>query len=134
MNILRIMLAIIGSLFCAGCHNKKVRSDLIGSFTANTSTQRDLIDIRDDGTYVHTFHLNPQGFEIISTNKWTCEISNGAMRITFEKFIWAAEFTPPNFSKEQRETPSFWDVEVEKSFGKVKLRIDPDVHEYYIKK
>jgi hypothetical protein len=134
MNILRIMLAIIGGLFCAGCHNKIDRSDLIGSFIANPSTQRDIIDIRDDGTYIHTFHLSPQGLEITSTNKWTCETADGATRITFQGFVWGTDFVQPNLNKEKREEPSFWDVEVEKSFWKIKLRINPDVHEFYVKK
>lgn len=133
MNFLRIMLAITGSLFCAGCHTKIDRADLVGIFTANTAAHRDVIDVRDDGTYVHTYRLDPQGSEITTTNKWTCETNDEATRITFDGFVWGTDFVQPNLSKEKREEPSFWDVEVEKSFGKVRLRINPDVHQYYVK-
>jgi hypothetical protein len=134
MNVLRIMLAITGGLFCAGCHTKIDRADLAGTFTANTATYRDIIDIRDDGTYVHTCHLDPQGMEITSTNKWAYETSDGVTRITFQGFVWGMDFIQPNLSKEQRGKPSFWDVEVEKSFRTLRLRINPDVHQFYVKK
>jgi hypothetical protein len=133
MNVFKIMLAITGGLFCAGCHTKTNRADLVGTFTANTGASRDIIDIREDGTYVHTYHLYPQGTEIVSTGNWTYKTSDGVTRITFREFVWGADFVQPNLSKRQREQPSFWDVEVQKSFGTVRLRIDPDVHEFYVK-
>ena len=134
MNVLRIMLAITGGLFCAGCHTKVQRVDLVGTFTANTATYRDIIDIRDDGTYMHTYHLDPQGTEIVSTGTWTYKTSDGVTRITFREFVWGTDFVQPDLSKSQREQPSFWIVEAQKSLGTVRLRIDPDVREFYVKK
>ena len=133
MKYLTVMIVIVGGLFCVGCHAKIDRADFVGTFVANSGTNRDIIDIRENGTYVHTYHFDPLGTEIISTNKWTCETSERETRITFEKFIWASDFIPSNFSKDQRATPSFWDVKVEKGFWKVKLRIDPDVNQFYVK-
>lgn len=121
------------SIVLAGCHSKIDSTELVGTFTANPATYKDLIDIRKDGTYVHIYHLNPQGQEITSTNKWSCETNDGEMRLTFQKYVWGTDFVQPNLSTAERAKPGFWDVEVEKSFGTVRLRIHPDVREYYVK-
>jgi hypothetical protein len=134
MRILqRIIFTIIGSVFCVGCQAKIDRADLVGVYRADSGTYPDVIDVRDNGSYVHSYHLNPQGVEITTTNKWTCETNDGVMRITFEEFVWGVDFVQPNLSKAKREGPSFWDVEVERSFGKLRLRINSDVRQFYVK-
>jgi hypothetical protein len=77
--------------------------------------------------------MYPQQPELVSTNTWTCESAGGETRITFERFLWGLEFVQPNLTREQREMPGFWIVEAEKSAGRVRFRIHPDVNEYYVK-
>jgi hypothetical protein len=133
MNSVRVALATIALLLCSGCNTEVNCGDVIGTFRANSGAYRDIIEVGSDGTYVHTFHVDPQGPELVSRGKWTCEGVRVGTRITFEEFMWGTDFGPRDLTREQRQMPGFWIGDVEKSAGRVEIVIDPDVHELYVK-
>lgn len=136
MNIylkIGVIAAVAGAMMSISCQSKVNCSELVGAYTANKGEYRDVIDIRNDGIYVHTYRLDPQGPELTTTNKWTCETRDGESYISFEEFVPGLDFTNRSLDKDIREKPGFWVVEVEKSFGKVMLRPNPDINRFYVK-
>ena len=118
---------IIMMLFSlSGCSQKIDRSELIGKYFANHGKAIDTIELKPDGTYI--YYYNSDNGNILSyINRWTFDYENKEPRITFEKFI----FGLPGYSI---RGPGYWDVEVEKSWGKIRLCIDTDLNFYYEKK
>jgi hypothetical protein len=101
---------------------------IIGKYKANHNKGEDLLELKEDGTYIYQF-ITPDGKEIKNTNKWELEYLEGRPIITFLRFSSA-------LSKYSSQRPGFWIVEVEKSFfnGNIRLCIDPDLGYYYVKK
>jgi hypothetical protein len=132
-NISIITCAILINLVCISCSSSIEKRDLIGTFVADRVAHRDILEIHADGTYVHRYSPNIDGVEVASTNNWTFDSSQGEPRITFDGFTWGVDFAQFNSIKKQATSPGFWDVEVEKAFGHVRLRINQDDQQWYIK-
>ena len=84
----------------------------------------DTLRINSDGTYEHHYGFGVNGF--VKSGTWEFEVLDGIPRITFSK----CRFGMPGYGT---AVPGFWDVEVKKSFGQIRLEIDPDLNYYYAK-
>ena len=106
------------------CSKPIDRAGLIGTYTANHGKGLDVLELRDDGTYVHSYQ-SAGGVILTNSSNWEVSLEHDISRITFSKF----SFTFDVGSK----VSGFWDVEVERSGKKLRLVIDPDLNYYYEK-
>jgi len=124
-----VLLAIVALTGCARYQTSSdalQRRDVIGKYVANHGKGLDLIDVRQDGTYAYTYRPSTGGEELRNTGSWSLHYDDGKARITFHDFVFGwREYGGP--------MPGYWDVEVERSLGKLRLCLDPDLNYYYVR-
>jgi len=120
-----LIIGTVGVVFFwgSGCSKPVNKSDLIGKYVSNYAKNADTLEIKSDGTYVHTFK-ETSGSVTSNTNSWDFAFEDGKPRITFSKF----SFGPDGGSK----ISGFWDVEVERHGRKLRLIVDPDLNYFYL--
>jgi len=98
---------------------------VIGRYSANYGNGVDEIELKQDGSYIHSCHLN-NGKELHNTDRWTLHYQGDETRITFNHFAFCLQ--------EYGATPGYWDVKIDKSWiGTLRLSLDPDLGYYYAK-
>lgn len=111
-------------LVLTSCSKPIERADLIGKYTANHKKGLDVLDIKDDGTYIHTYQP-AVGEAVTNSDHWEVAFEKGEPRITFSKFTFGFGVGS--------KVSGFWDVKVERSGNQLRLSIDPDLNYYYEK-
>jgi len=100
------------------------RSDVIGEFNANHGKGLDKILLQEDGTYIHTFQNGTERI-ISNSEKWTFTDRSGESRLTFNNFTFLQGVAS--------DKSGYWDVEVERLSGTLRLNLDPDLNYFYKK-
>ena len=118
--------ALFFSAALSGCHKRMIAASVVGIYVANHGLAVDILDVRADGSYIMKYDKG-KGEGVMNAGKWNFEYRNGEPRIIFSGFI----FGLPGYGAGRSAT---WDVEVEQSWGKTKLCIDPDLYYFYEKK
>ena len=106
--------------------------ELDGRYVADSGDFTDIIEIRNDRTYSHTYHLYPNTPEITSQGSWSCRRLEGKTEITFSKFVFGTDFDMGQ-KKPLRETPSFYITNVHIHHGKVRISLPHDYYSYWVK-
>lgn len=120
-------IGVLSLLTVIGCTSKVTRQELVGVFFANLPNENDTLDLREDGTYVHSFSSGDTSASS-QGGRWMIEPeSDGETRITFDHFVLA-------IGPHKSSSPGFWPASAEKRFGKVRLIINDDMGLYYAKK
>jgi hypothetical protein len=109
-----------------GCH------ELSGRYVADSGDYPDIIEIRDDGTYSHTFHLYPNTPEITTQGSWSCRRRNGKTLITFGDFLFGKDFDMGE-EKPYRERSVFYTTNVHIHRGTVRICLPHDYYSYWVK-
>jgi hypothetical protein len=118
-------IALLVAAFCTSCGRKLEPADLIGRYVSNRGAATDVVELRADGTYVHTFGI-PGKPPFVNTNRWEFQYRKGEPRLTFWEFVFKSTKGPIG-------GPAIWDVEIERSRGRLRLCISPDLDHYYVK-
>jgi len=136
IKLLGVIVTITSCLFFIGCNlfvDYDVEChDLMGRYVADSGDYPDIIEIFDDSTYSHTYHLYPQTPEVTTLNKWSCESENGETYIIFDNFIFGADFDMGE-NKKTKETPAFFKTGVHKYHGIIRICLPLDYYSYYVK-
>ena len=109
-----------------GCH------ELSGRYVADSGDYPDIIEIRNDGTYSHTYHLYPDTPEITTQGSWSCQRRDGKTYITFGEFVLGTDFDMSQ-KKPLRESPGFYTTDVHIHRGTVRICLPHDYYSYWVK-
>jgi hypothetical protein len=115
---------VIAGMACAD-QRPIERSALVGTYVLNRGEASDVIEVRADGTYLHSSKA-AGGVTQTRQDRWYLEPLDGEQRITFEGFV----FTLPGYGIEK---PGFWNVAIERVAGSIRLGVDDDVGIWYQK-
>lgn len=119
-------------LFIAGCSRTVEAGDVVGSYIANHGKGTDTLEIKADGTYLHSYKSSLEGVDTAfsHTGKW--ELEQGNKRIVFNQFVQGWPWRP---GTEVDLVPRNENNIVKKSLisGEVKILIDVDSNYYYEK-
>jgi hypothetical protein len=138
MKIIPVILLLACSMSCMdvdlfdfndydiGCH------ELSGRYVADSGDYPDIIEIRDDGTYSHTYHLYPNTPEITTQGSWSCQIRDGKTDITFRNFLFGTDFDMSE-EKPLRETVRSYTTNVHIHRGTVRICLPHDYYSYWVK-
>ena len=99
------------------------RSALVGTYVLNRGEASDVIEVRADGTYVHSYKTT-DGVTHTGQDRWYLEPLDGEQRITFEGFV----FGLPGRGVGGR---SVWNVATERVAGSIRLGVDEDLGLWY---
>jgi len=109
-----------------GCPSKVSRAELIGRYDANVPEGKDMLRVRADGTYDHTY-ARPGGVEHTETSTWMLEPDEAdGEKVTFNDFTF-------QIAPYKSDRPGFWPARPSKRFGKIRFEINDDMRLYYTK-
>ena len=112
------------ALLCS-CTKHVTKSELVGDYSINIPGLDDRLQLRSDGTYLHSF-VSPGSQPTSQTGKWAIEPpSQDGLIVTFEGFILALTATKPR--------PAFFPATVEKGLHPLRLVIDRNPGTFYEK-
>ena len=113
----------------SACEAQFKESELIGTYKANHDKGEDVIVLKEEGIYIHTFKTPEKLFE--REGKWEYEIFMDQPLISFYNFDhrWRDDYY--TYKKDEKNVwPSF----IERSiFGKIRLGLSADLDYYYEK-
>ena len=115
---------VIANMACAD-QRPIERSALVGTYVLNRGEASDVIEVRADGTYVHSYKTTG-GVTHTSQDRWYLDPLDGEQRITFEGFVFAL----PGRGSGGRNS---WDVAIERVAGSIRLGVDEDLGLWYQK-
>jgi hypothetical protein len=125
MRLIAIRLVVICVLAVqASCAPAPSRADAVGVYRANHDFGDDILEVKSDGSY-HMKFVGNNGRVVENSGTWEFEPMDGRPRISFAKFV----FGIPDMSSK----PGYWNVELERSFGRLRFCIDEDRGLYYEK-
>lgn len=127
MSLMVSMLTACVVAAVIACANKRPiePAALVGTYVLNRGQAPDLIALKPDGTYVHSYTA-ANGQKHSHQDRWSLEPINGEQRITFNEFVFAL----PGYGTGK---PAFWNVEIERVGGSIRLRVDDDLGVWYQK-
>ena len=111
-----------------GCEAHFQESELVGVYKANHKKAEDIIFLKKDHTYRHTYKTSENLFERVG--KWEYEYFQGQPLISFYNFDhrWRYDFV------EEKGVRNIWPAFPERTlFGKIILGLDDDLGFYYEK-
>jgi hypothetical protein len=118
--------------FIPGCSRGIETSDVIGNYIANHGKGTDILEIRADGTYSHTYKSTLEGEDAAFnyTDNW--EFEQDSNRIVLNHYIQGWPWRPGD---KVDLIPRNMNTVVKRSFfsGTVKILIDVDSNYYYEK-
>ncbi len=126
----KIIIFLILIALCA-CQVEFQESELIGTYKANHGKGEDIIVLKENGKYLHTFKTSENLFE--REGNWEYEIFKDQPLISFYNFQhrWRDNYYTYEFEKGER---NIWPAFIERTiFGKITLPLDDDLGFYYEK-
>jgi len=116
------IVAFLALLNLLACGEKLDSRSVAGEYVANHNFGRDVIVVRDDGTYVHTF-VASNGSRQKESGRWELDRDPQGDMISFSGFT-------PSWDGRTR-IPGIWPARMETSFGRIRLRVNDDLDLYY---
>lgn len=118
------LLCGLALIAACGCAKPVSQQDILGLYTISLPRVADTLEIAANGKYVHKYQ-RADGTAISNSDTWVFAIESGEPRITFSNFT----FGPNAGSK----VTGFWSVAPERSGSRIRLTIDDDLNQFYIK-
>ncbi len=113
-------------LLAVGCASRPTidRGEISGLYGLNRGENSDLLELRHDGTYTHSY-LSAQGVKRTSQSRWSLEPFDGAQRITLEEFVFAI----PGYVGSAES--ALWSAEIQRYEQTLRLMVDHDKGIWY---
>ncbi|HXA14229.1 MAG TPA: hypothetical protein VNW23_03810 [Opitutaceae bacterium] len=120
---MKMFVLALSALLLVGCSGRFDKTELIGNYVLNVGPGEDVIELKDDGTYVHTFQGKDTKKEM-GAGTWELEDSEGGQTVL-------NNFQP--LPGEQTRGRGFYFLRNKRFFGKIRLMTYVDLNEYYEK-
>ena len=132
MSKLFMLFVCFGFLVISGCSREVETSELVGNYLANHGRGIDELEIKADGTYLHTYKSSLEGDETAFSYTESWALVQDSNRIVLNHYIQGWPWRP---GTEVDMTPRNMNTFVKRSLfsGKVKILIDVDSNYYYKK-
>ena len=105
-----------------GCSEPIDKTSLAGKYVLNKSRGVDVIQLRSDSIYVHTYKSDVAS-ATSATGRWELEEIEGAKTVTLHDFR-----ALPN---ENTRGSGFYLLQIQRKFGRVRLVVDSDLGIFY---
>jgi len=119
-----VLMVVLASIAVRGCSREIDSRDLPGKYSVTIDGQRQVLDLRTDGSYENTFYRDGRLVWSL-TEKWSYEVSEDRDRevVTFSRF----KFGVAGYSSSPM---GFWPVEPERAFsGAIEFCFDPNLND-----
>jgi hypothetical protein len=125
-----LLLCGLVGLSLAGCGSSPHVKDVVGTYKLNRGEESDIIEVRNDSTYVHT--LRPRGGEVATeSGKWTLEEHGGEQRVIFTHFLMRA---PKEGLAGTAQVRGIWPATIGRNIrGRIRLTVNDDFGWYYVR-
>lgn len=115
-----LVLLLLIAAALSGCRRVRGSQDVVGRYVLNRVEDRDVLELRPDGTYIHRYTA-PGGATVVDSASWNL-FHQGAWRITFENFAHHAR--RESFPRDPVARGA-WTAEVQMGWtGRVRLVVD----------
>lgn len=118
------------ALFVAACDRTPRMGDVVGTYRLNRGDATDVIEIRDDSTYLHSVQSS-RGDTIADSGKWTLEDTRGTWRVIFMDFLMRA---PKEGQAGTLQVRGIWPATLGHDLrGRMRLTVNDDLGWYYVR-
>ena len=121
---MRLVFFTLLSFALVGCSAHFSRENLAGKYVLSDSTGTGIIELKDDGTYIHSFQ-NKEGTNANQNGKWELENLDAGPTVTL------TDFKP--LPGEQGGGQGFYLLKIRSFFGKITLITNQDLNVGYEK-
>jgi hypothetical protein len=121
---MRLPFLSLVSFFLAGCSSHYEKAQLVGKYVLNVGHGDDLLELKSDGTYTHSFQAQ-QNTTATGSGKWELESYDAGPTVTLDDF--------QRLPGEPSGGSGYYLLTIKSFFGKICLMTNEDTNECYEK-